>query len=332
VKDHPEYDFYFFFDRNFDSVFVDFENVTGVVLHPQARHPILYKIWFEWSVKRALKRLNIDLFWSPDGILSMGSNVPQLVTIHDLNFEHYPEDLPKKDLRYYLKNFPKFARKASHIFTVSEFSKSDIVKQYGIDEEKISITYNAADQKFKPSGGERKDSQYFVYVGALHKRKNIDRMLLAFDQWKQQNSNNVQLVIVGEKLFRSQSGESVYDGLVHKDDVVFTGRVSDADLVKHIASSKGLVYVSYFEGFGIPILEAMSCGIPVLTSNVTSMPEVGGDLAIYCDPFDVISITKGLARLNDWQGNKHELVERASSFRWDNSAKIISSRMKDILN
>lgn len=111
VQNHPEHEFVLFFDRTYDKKFVFAKNAIPVVLSPQARHPILFRIWFNLSVKRALKKYNADLFFSPDGYLSLTSEVKQIGVIHDLNFEHFPQDLKPVMSRYYLKYFPKFARK-----------------------------------------------------------------------------------------------------------------------------------------------------------------------------------------------------------------------------
>jgi glycosyltransferase involved in cell wall biosynthesis len=330
VRNQPEHHFFFFFDRAFDSQYIFADNITPIVVHPQARHPILYKIWFDYSMTRALKKHNIDVFLSPDGFLSKRSKTPQIAVIHDLNFEHYPEDLPKKDANYYKNNFPIYAKLAKHIITVSEFSKSDIVEQYGVAPEKISVAYNAAGELFAPVTTKsilekRYDAEagYFIYVGALHSRKNIVRMLQAFDLYKNKTSSHKKLVIVGQKLFKSPEIETAYNQLQNKEDVNFTGRLSDQDLSKTIASSSGMIYVSYFEGFGIPIIEAYKCGVPVLTSNITSLPEVGGDLAIYADPFDVKSIAAGIEKLEHSEISKDALIDRANVFNWENSAEVV---------
>jgi len=330
VKKHPEHEFIFFFDRKFDSQFVFAENIKPVVLYPQARHPILYKIWFDYSISNALKKHKIDVFFSPDGYLSKRTKVPQVPVIHDLNFEHYPEDLPAKDLKYYKTNFPVFAKIAKHILTVSEYSKQDISKQYGIEHEKITVAFNGVSDKFKSSLDKavlrskyKSETGYFVYVGALHKRKNISRMLQAYDQFIEETGSEKKLVIIGTKLFKSPEIEHVFSALKHQKAILFTGRLSDADLVETLASSDGLIYVSYFEGFGIPVIEAFKCGVPVLTSNVTSLPEVGGNVAFYCNPFDVDSIVNGIKLLDQSKVSSQDLIAQADQFSWDKTAEIV---------
>ena len=333
TKNHPNDEFYFLFDRKYDPSFVFGPNVHPIVIGPQARHPILYNIWFDYSVKKALKKIKPDVFLSPDGYLSLTTQFPQIAVIHDLNFEHYPEDLPKNALKYYRTKFPKFARKAERIITVSEFSKQDIIQQYGIDASKIDVTYNGVSDMFQPTGSDVQETikqqysneqNYFIYVGSLHARKNIDRMFRAFDEFKKTTGSGNKLMVVGEKIWNSVDLETTLNQLQYKNDIIFTGRVSNEEMVKLIGASSGLVYVSYFEGFGIPIIEGMKCGVPVLTSNVTSMPEVAGNAAILVDPFSVESIAVGMKQLTD-KTSTEELVikgfERANQFNWDNTAE-----------
>jgi len=283
------------------------------------------------------------LFFSPDGFLSLKSSIPQIAVIHDLNFEHYPEDLPKQYTKYYKKYFPLFARKATRIITVSEFSKKDISEQYGISSEKIDVAYNGVSDSFNPSElSEIKTtrekfsdgSPYLVYVGALHARKNIERMLLAFDQFKKANNTDYKMLIVGEKIWKNTNFETTLENLNFKNDVLFTGRVSSTDLNKIIGSSEGLVYASYFEGFGIPIIEGMKCNVPVITSKVSSMPEVAGDAAILVDPFSVDSISKGMEQLLDNEKTDKLIqlgAKRALDFTWENTSKEVWNSIEKVI-
>ncbi|MCB9188738.1 MAG: glycosyltransferase family 4 protein [Flavobacteriales bacterium] len=330
IQTHPEHQFFLFFDRKFDTKFVFGKNCHPIVLHPQARHPILYKIWFNYSIPKAIKKHNIDLFFSPDGFLSLKTDIAQIPVIHDLNFEHIPEDLPSKHTKYYKQFMPQYAQIAKAILTVSNFSKEDISNTYHIPADKIHVAYNGASNAFKPisendiekiktqiSNGE----DYFVYVGALHKRKNIARLLEAFDLFKEESKSSLKLVIVGEKLFKSPDIDLAFKKMNHQQDVIFAGRLEQELLTKTVAASKGMVYVSYFEGFGIPVLEALQSGVPVLTANKTSLPEVGGDAAIYCDPFDLDSIKNGMLELSEFEFEQEKLLKQASKFSWDKTAE-----------
>ena len=335
VLAHPEVEFYFIFDRKPDPLFLFADNVKPVVLFPQARHPFLFIWFFELSLPKALRKIKADLFYSPDGYLSLRTKVPQVVEFHDLNFEHFPGDMPKIHLWHYKKYFPKFAEKAERIITVSEFSKQDIVECYGVNPDKIDVAYNGVNETFKPlSVAEQKivrahysfGHPYFMFVGSLHPRKNLARLFTAFDRFKQRNKNDVKLVIVGEKRWWTEPIQQAYDAISCKDDVSFVGRLSAEDLHKVTGAALASVYVSYFEGFGIPILEAFKCDTPVITSNVTSMPEVAQDAALLVDPFDEDSIADAMVKVLD-PGVRKDLIEkgrrRVQDFSWDNTAKAI---------
>jgi glycosyltransferase involved in cell wall biosynthesis len=332
---HPEVEFHFLFDRPFDPMFIYGKNVTGHVLSPQARHPFLYYLWLEWAVKRKLDQLKPDLFLSIDGLLSLRSGVKQLAVMHDINFEHQPEHLPWLTGRYYRYYFPRFAKKASRLATVSEFSKKDICQTYGIREEKVDLVFNGASESFRPLTGEdRKNTKeeltqgapYLIYVGALQPRKNIGRMMKAFDAYIATHDTELKLLITGEKKWWSSEQERIFESLKHKDAIKFTGRLSQQDLVNALGASEGLIYVSTFEGFGIPILEAMQVDVPVLTSRVSAMPEVGGDAVVYCDPFDVESISQGIHEIMNHE-KREGLIEKGriqrSRFSWEKSAALL---------
>lgn len=333
VEAHPEHQFIFFFDRPYDERFVFGANVEAVVLNPPARHPLLFIYWFEVAVKRALNKYKADVFFSPDGYLSLRSSVPQVAVIHDLSFEHYPKDIPFL-ARHYLKFFfPRFAQKAKHLITVSNASKHDIMHSYGIDENKITVAYNGCSDQFQPVDAltkvncqERysKGKPYFIFVGAIHPRKNVQRLLDAFALFKSHTKAETQLVIVGSAMWKKASfGITVPESV--EAEVHFTGHVALEELAKIMASAEALTYVPYFEGFGIPLVEAMKCGTPIICGNRTSLPEVAGDAAILCDPFSVEEIAEAMGKLTNDTILQQQLaekgLERAGLFSWHASAE-----------
>lgn len=333
VENHPEHEFVFFFDRKYDERFVFGKNVEPVVLFPPARHPILFKWFFNYSIKKALKKYKIDVFFSPDGFLCLNTEIPQVGVIHDLNFEHYPTDLPASPRKYLRTYFPKFAKKAKNLLTVSHFSKSDIVATYGINSEKIEVIWNGVNEKYVPISTAEKNvvkqkwtngKDYFIFVGALHKRKNLVTLLKAFEQFQVKNKT-IDLVIVGAQLWKNddQSLPQLSDEL--KQRIHFTGHLSLEELTQVMAAAYALTFVSYFEGFGIPLAEAMACGVPVISGNRTSLPEVVGDAGILVDPFSVDEITTALFRISEDKQLYDELcqkgLERSKLFSWDKAAK-----------
>lgn len=343
-EQHPEHEFIFFFDRPYDKKFIFSDNITAVVLSPPARHPILFYIWFEWSVYRALKKYKADVFVSPDGYLSLRSQCKSLAVIHDLNFEHHPEDLPRS-ARYYLRHFfPKFAKRADRIVTVSEYSKNDIHNTYGIDKAKIDVSYNGANTIFKVLDHTTKAAikdkytqkeDYFVFVGALHPRKNIVRLLKAFEQYKRAG-NKEKLLIVGEAYWWNKDMEKQYNSMSYINDVIFTGHLNQEEMAKVVGSALCLVFVSYFEGFGIPIVEAMRCGVPVITSNISSPPEIAGTAAVIVDPYNVDEISNAMTKIRKDELLRNRLIDeslrRAQHFTWDHTATILWKSIQKLLS
>jgi glycosyltransferase involved in cell wall biosynthesis len=333
---HPEHQFYFLFDRPYCDEFIFSKNITPLVYGPPARHPALYYIWFEWVVPKVLKKTEADLFISPDGYLSLSAKTPILQVVHDINYEHYPLFIPtfaRKYLQYY---FPKFIKRANRIATVSEFSKQDIIKHYGYDSSKIDLVYNGANESFGPVSEEvsvatRKQysdgKPYFFYVGSLHPRKNIINLLKAFDLFRKNTDAKGKLVIAGKAYWWNTEMEKEYKNIIHKEDIIFTGRVDTETLKNLLASSLALTYVSLFEGFGIPLLEAMYSEVPVITSNTSSMPEVGGNAALYVDPKSTDSIADAMQKIWSDENLRKSLVEngkiRRQDFSWDKTAGLL---------
>lgn len=333
VKSHPEHEFIFFFDRKPDDEYIFDDNVKSVIVHPQARHPFLWVIFFEIGIKKALKQEKIDVFFSPDGWMCLGTKVKTLDVIHDLNFVHYPKFSSFWYRKYYNFFFPRFARKADALATVSQFSKNDIVQSYHINPEKITVAYNGIAEDFFEIQEEEKqqvrkkltnDIPYFVFVGTANKRKNVVNILHAFDMFRI-NGNTAKLVFAGMNKYWDKDMLTVLKKMQFADDIVFTGYVSTTDLNKIISSSLCLLYSSFFEGFGVPAIEAFACGIPVITSDVTSMPEVAGDAALLVNPFSVKEIVQAMEKLYKNKNLCNELVlkgkKRLELFQWDASAE-----------
>jgi len=333
---HPEHHFYFIFDRRFDPDFIFSPNITPIVLSPQARHPLLFWFWFECRLPRLLKQLKPDLFLSPDGYLPLKAGVKSLAVFHDLNFEHYPGDMPFFFRCYYRYFFPRFAKIATRIATVSEFSKQDIMRQYGKPPQQVDVVYDGANELYEPlSPGmisltrEKYTSgyPYFIFIGSLHPRKNLVNLFRAFDLFRHDHPENIKLLIVGARKWWTKEISKAFKEMQYANDVVFSGRLNAGELVQVLGSSMALTYVSYFEGFGIPIVEAFRCGVPVITSNVTSMPEVAGDAALLVDPFDPFSIAGAMKKIAEDEGFRQDLIRkgmiRKDEFTWQRTASLL---------
>lgn len=342
VTAHPEHQFFFFFDRKPSPEFLFAENVTPVVLCPQARHPVLWYMFFEWSTRLAVKKYKIDLYLTPDGMMPLNPKVPTLTVIHDLNFEHADSNLKPSHQRYMTHYYPRFAANATRVATVSEYSKKDIHETYGIPLEKIDVVYDGAHSNYRPHTDEEKASirkrytdgkPYIIFISTILKRKNLANLLIAFDKAKVE-WRELKLVVVGSKVWWQDELAEAYSHMLHQSDVIMPGHVDPEDLSSLLSAAEMLVYPSYFEGFGIPILEAMYAETAVVASKTTSMPEVGGDAVLYIDPHNPEDIAHAISNLRNTD-LRQKLIERGrtqrTKFSWERTANLLwTSMMKTV--
>ncbi|RTQ48818.1 glycosyltransferase family 1 protein [Hymenobacter gummosus] len=345
VQQHPEHRFHFLFDRPFDQRYLFGPNVTGHVLSPPARHPLLFVAWFEGAVAAWLRRHRPAVLLSTDGFTTLRTTVPRVTVVHDLAFEHFPQDVSWLVRQYYHYFFPRFVRASRRLVAVSEATRQDLVQTYGVDAARIDVAYNAADAHFRPlpeaaqpavraqfSGGR----PYVLFVGALQPRKNLVNLLRAFDAFKTQSGSDTQLLIVGRKAWKAGPIFDVYQQMQHQASVHLTGRVTDEELTQLYGAARACAYVPYFEGFGIPIVEAQQSGCPVLTSDRSSMPEVAGPGgALLADPFSVPELAAALAQLDSDPELRARLIQQglvnSQRFSWDESARRLWSSIKAAL-
>lgn len=337
IQSRPNDTFLLIFDRKPPVEFDYGPNSTSVCLLPPARRPWLFDLWFDYAITWKLKQWCADAFVSTDGYISRRSSVAQLNVIHDINFEHHPEWLPPRFARHFRSRFPEYARKSSKLCTVSEFSRGDISRTYDIDVDSISIIPNAPDASFKPLGPQQREAsrrkfasgnKYHVFVGSIHPRKNIHGMLHAHKVYRSLGGNS-DLVIVGAEMWKHE----MFDA----EHVHWAGRLNDDELVRAVAGAEALLYLPFFEGFGVPIVEAMACGIPVIASNTTSIPEVcGGAEAALVSPTDAKGAAEALLRLDEdeiWREKKSKQgIKRAAEFSWERSAHLFSKALDEMLS
>lgn len=345
IQSHPEIEFQLLCDKNFTEDYFDFPNVTKYKIFPPYRHPILYFIYMEWVVKRFLKKHQPALFLSMEGFLCLNTTCKQLPIIYDLNFEHQPQDLPFRN-RFYFRNFyPKFARKGKRVITISEYSKQDIHKTYNVDSNLIDNVSCGVKQKFQPIAANQKitirsqytdGKNYFFFIGSMHPRKNIVKLIIAFDIFKKKTNSDFKLVLAGNVQWNNENIQSTLHHISCKNDIVFPGRIDDDMLNKLLGSAYALTFVPTFEGFGLPIVEAFQCEVPVICSNTTSMPEVAGDAALLVNPFDENDIALKMQLLFDNPDLVESLVEKGKLqkqlFTWNRTAQLMYQSIEKSIN
>ena len=336
IKAHPEVHFQILCDKKFTEDYFDFPNVSKHRLFPALRHPVLYVFYMELVLPFFLRKHKPDLMVSADGYLSLLSSCKQLPVIYDINFEHKPQDVKLKNRIYFKFFFKRFARKAKRIATISEYSRKDIATYYKLDPSTIDNVSCGINSDFLPldeqarmavknkwSGGK----PYFFFVGSMHPRKNIKRLIDGFNLFKQNTGADFKLILAGSILWSKTEIEDSYTNSPFKDDILFTGRLSDEDLQKMLGAAYALSFVPIFEGFGLPIVEAFQSGVPVICSNVTSMPEVAGDAALMVDPFRIEDIAAGMEKLSADTEFRNQLIAKGhlqkKKFSWEQTAKLL---------
>ena len=344
VTGNPDVEFHFLFDTPPDPQFLFAPNIVPHVLFPPAKHALLNVVWFEWSVRSKLRQINPGLFFSPDGLLCLGWKGKQHGMIADINFVHYPADLKWSNQKYYNHFYPRYAKVATRLATISEYSKKDIVESFGTAPGKIDIVYCGINSFFTPvsAGAQQQErirltggAPYFLFVGTLHPRKNLVRLLQAFELFKLQTGADIKLVIAGKPSYKADEIYHQHTLMTSKEDVIFPGRIQDDRINTVLGSALAMVYVPHFEGFGLPIVEAMQCDVPVISSNTTSMPEVAGDAALLVDPYNVEAIKDAMVQVYSDPALRAALISKGrhqkQQFSWKRTADLLWQSMQRCL-
>ncbi len=335
AKKYPEHEFIFIFDRPFDQQFIFSPNIKPFVVKPAARHAFSFKYWYDIKLPLALKSIKPDILIQPYGFCSLTSYVPQILVVHDLAFKHFPKFIPKHHLYYYRAFTKKFLNKAKKVVTVSEFSKDDIIWQYQIAPEKINVIFSAAKNTFQPIDISAKQitkekysdgKEYFLFTGGIHPRKNLITLLKAFSLFKKWQRSNMKLLVAGRLAWQYEMVLEKLKTYKYRDDVVLLNYLPEEELANITASAYALVFPSLFEGFGVPVIEAMQCGIPVITSNTSCLPEISGGAALYADPINADAIATQMLQLYKDESLRNKLIEagvlQARRYSWDKTADL----------
>jgi glycosyltransferase involved in cell wall biosynthesis len=315
-------------------------HISHRVMGPPARHPLLWKFWYDIRVPAALRKAGADVFFSPDGICSLTASVPQVLVIHDLAYLHFPDALPGFQQRYYRSQTPRFIRKAARIITVSEFSRQDILRHYPQAQGKIEVVPNAAEDAFRTLDWHEREAvkekftggmEYFIYTGSIHPRKNLLNLLKAFSAFKKRQKTGMKLVLAGRLAWQHEAFTEALSRYKYRNDVWLAGYQPEETFRQLLGAAYALVYPSLWEGFGMPLLEAMKSGVPVLCSNTSAMPETAADAALLFDPLDPDDIGRQMTKIYIDETERARLIERglerSSLYHWDRSA----ARIREIL-
>lgn len=292
--------------------------------NPFLRVPLAYPL--------ALRREPVDVFHTQYvGVPAGGARM--VLTVHDLSFEKYPETFPWNRRRF-LQLSRWSARRAARVIAVSESTKRDLVSLYGVPAERIAVVHNGVSDDFGPVEPAARSAvalargiqgDYLLSVGALQPRKNLRRLVAAFLEARRRPGFEGRLVLVGKKAWGPGDWDRDAESAFAAGDILCTGHVEASELPALYAGARLFAYPSLYEGFGLPVAEAMACGAPVLCSNTSSLPEVGGDAAAYVDPLDVRGIASAITSLWSDEGRRREMsrlgLEQARRFSWESAAR-----------
>lgn len=297
------------------------------------------KFWNKLRLPLALLRDKPEKFLELTNAIPSFAPKKTAVFIHDLAFKFFPETYSSFELILQESAIKIAVNKARRILFSSLANKKDFLKFYKYPEEKIKIVPLAFDETIYRDSNNTKnvlniDSPYFIFVGRLEKRKNIVRIIDAFNKFKQESKTNHKLVLVGKKGFGyNEIIDKINELGDFKKDIIMTGYVENEKLANLYALSDGLVYPSLYEGFGLPILEAMASGIPVLTSNIPTIKEIAGDAAFYVNPEDVEDIASKMNKIIQKETREALVLKgknQAKKFSWGKSAQMILNYLEEM--
>ena len=331
-KIDTENEYYVFVKPGEDRCLESFKNVHVIELNCPS-----YPLWEQWALPRAAKRYKVDILHCTSNTAPIWCDIPLVLTLHDIIFLE-PRDKQNHSLYqnmgwlYRRLNVPRILDKCRRIITVSNFEMENIISKLDIPRERMAMIYNGYNEWFKPTDDKKEvykkyiaESSYFFFLGNTDPKKNTERTLVAYSKYLEQSN-------VKRKLLMADLDVDYLNGIIEqnnieniRDNIVMPGYIVNSDLPYIYNNAYAFLYTSLRESFGIPLLEAMACGTPVITSNTSSMPEIGGKDAILINPERSDEITQIMLRLETdqdfYEQQKQIGLERAKLFSWRKTAE-----------
>ena len=317
AKKYPQHRFIYIFDQAFDQKFITSDNIVAVVAGPEAKTSLRLQYWFNYKVPSVLKKYKADVFVSMDGMCSLRINVPQCLLLNDLSFVHHPQFYSGSMLRFYKKFIPKFLAKAKVIAATSESVKEDIVKQFGIDKEKIHLIYKSAAPVFHPISEKEKENikekytegkEYFIYAGPVGPDKNLINLLKAFSFFKKRQKSSMQLVVAGKAVNESTQFATDLRTFKFRSEVKWLNDLSEDANTKIMAGAYAMVCPVFVEGHNAVAMQALQCNVPVILSTSVRLPESAADVVLYANPNDFMDIASKMMLLFKDEDKRTQLI------------------------
>ncbi len=311
-------------------------NCMYVISGPKANTPLMWKIWLNYTLPGICRKHKADLLINTTGVCSLRTRVPQCVIISNLSFIQFPHFFSKKEARFLKKQMPAFLHKAITIVTTSDYLSKEILRQYLMGEEKIKSFHLAASDHYQPVGWEEKESikdkyaegkEYFLFSGEIHPGIRLLNLLKAFSFFKKRQKSNMQLIITTQSASENNQFIENLKTFKYREEVQFLQNLPERDLGKITSAAYAFVYPASYDGIAVSPLQAMQCGVPVITTNTGAIPEITGEAAIYADPENFEDIAHQMMLVFKDENKRKQLINagnllvqkkiaRKNDFQW----------------
>lgn len=329
TQQHLQHEFFFLFDQPYNEQFIFSKNIIPIIINPSSRH-ILLKWWYDKKISRILQKIKADIFICPNGLCNLATRVPQILILHECNL-------------FYKKHLPVSVKKANLIATTTEFSKNNIIKKYNINAAKIHVTGNGIKKYYQPVNWKQKEAikeqytdgkEYFLYIGSAQGGNNLIHLLKAFSLFKKRLQSNMQLIIAGQMTHEFSELKTKIDTYKYRNETKLLGHVNNQELARLTAGAYALVYPSLFDYAISPVLEAMQCEVPIITSNRDSMAEIAENAALYADPHQPEAIAQQMQTIYKDENLRNQLIEAGKEqirkFSWEKTANALWQCIEEV--
>jgi len=334
AEQRTQHQFIFFVDSAFSGSITFSQNVTVVAITPAPTNILLYKWWYDIKLTLALKRNKADIFVATYGLGSLTTSVPQVFIIRDLAFLRKKNYFPYSSYSFYKKFTDGFIKKAKAVVTLTDFIKDELVSRYKLEKDVIETVGRGVNVSYKPITWEEKEQikeryaagcEYFIFANSIH-RSNLLNTLKAFSIFKKWQKTNMKLFITGNFDEASKKELQKLVNYKYRNDVIVKEELPASEKPAVVAASYAMIFPSFYEGFGTPVLEALQSGVPVITSESSSMSEIAGDAALYINPSKPEDIAEQMKKIfkDEQLGSKliEAGIQRAALYSWDKTTAL----------
>ncbi len=311
--------FIFFANAPIDEKYFAAKNISAIIFGKVFKRPFQLQYWINYKLPSRFRKQQIDVLLHASEFCCLLTKLPQCLVVAELSFLNYPKFYNRIWLRFYKKNMVKNFSKAYTIIAASKFIKNEIATQYSIAQDKIKVIYFGANSYYKPATASEKENTqltftngkaYFLYFGTIQSEQNLIALLKAFSFFKKRQKSNMQLVIATSRTTTNDIFTKSLSTFKFRDDVQLLNNGAEEIIVSIIAAAYALVYTCTYDGVGATVIKAMQCGVPVIASNTSALPEIGGNALLYINPDDYNNIADKMMLLYKDEIKRNEQIAK----------------------